>query len=105
MHIYNFLLNNLRFEFLIVTNNLLIFTNNKNICVFFFQFFQNLEVKMSLMCEEDKAYCECIITETSVNIFTFIFSNFNFLNLFIKKKKNYLKFYSFVKNILVNNFT
>lgn len=32
-------------------------------------FFQNLEVKMSSMCEEDKAHCECIISETNVNIF------------------------------------
>lgn len=24
---------------------------------------------MNLMCEEDKAHCECIIAETNVNIF------------------------------------
>lgn len=31
-----------------------------------------MEVKLNLMCEEDKAHCECIISETNVNIFVHI---------------------------------
>jgi len=58
---------------------LLINNNCYNIIVFVFSnVFQNLEVKMSSMCEEDKAQCECIISETNVNIFFFyyyIYSN------------------------------
>lgn len=29
--------------------------------------FQNLELKMCTMCEEDKAHCDCIISETNVS--------------------------------------
>lgn len=47
------------------------YDNNNILC--FVLLSQNLGLKMNSLCEEDKAHCECIISETNVNIYFFAY--------------------------------